>query len=116
MPVEFSRNRDCFPFSHRSWRPTTHDTQTSMSNPGVVAVVENQKVDPFALWLLGSAVAPDLYQRAINYVTSGDAEKRLGHHIRDDVGRFPVGPTRSGSTTTRRGVSSSLAVSCPTTR
>lgn len=52
-------------------------------------VIENRIVDPFALWLIGNAIAPDAYQRAINFVFSDDAEKRLGDHIRSEVGRFP---------------------------
>lgn len=46
-------------------------------------------MDPFTLWLLGSVVVPDAYERVINGLSSKAAEDRLAKGIRADVGRYP---------------------------
>jgi hypothetical protein len=46
-------------------------------------------MDPFSLWLLGSVVVPDAYERVVNTLGAKSAEDRLAKRVRDDVGRYP---------------------------
>jgi len=46
-------------------------------------------MDPFTLWLLGSVVAPDAYERVVNTLNTKSAEDRLAKRVHEDVGRYP---------------------------
>lgn len=46
-------------------------------------------MDPFSLWLLGSVVIPDAYERVVTGLTSKSAEDRLAAGVRAEVGRYP---------------------------
>jgi|GEM_PF-3853376 len=46
-------------------------------------------MDPFTLWLLGSVVVPDAYERVVNALNSKAAEDRLAERILADAGRYP---------------------------
>jgi tetratricopeptide (TPR) repeat protein len=51
-------------------------------------------MDPFTLWLLGSVVAPDAYERVVNTLNTKSAEDRLAKRVHEDVGRYPKGVFR----------------------
>ena len=51
-------------------------------------------MDPFTLWLLGSVVAPDAYERVVNTLNTKSAEDRLAKRVHEDVGRYPKGVLR----------------------
>ena len=46
-------------------------------------------MEPFTLWLLGSVVAPDAYERVVNTLNSKSAEDQLAKRVHEDVGRYP---------------------------
>lgn len=46
-------------------------------------------MDPFTLWLAGSVVLPDAYERLVNSLGTRSAEDRLAKGIREQVGRYP---------------------------
>lgn len=46
-------------------------------------------MDPFSIWLLGSVVAPDAYERVFNMLGAKSAEDRLAKRVGEDVGRYP---------------------------
>ena len=46
-------------------------------------------MDPFSMWLLGSVVVPDAYERVFNMLSARSAEDRLAKRVREDVGRYP---------------------------
>ncbi|MCA1696243.1 MAG: hypothetical protein LC749_16835 [Actinobacteria bacterium] len=46
-------------------------------------------MDPFSMWLLGSVVVPDAYERVVNMLGAKSAEDRLAKRVGEDVGRYP---------------------------
>jgi hypothetical protein len=46
-------------------------------------------MDPFSVWLLGSVVIPDAYERVVTGLNTKSAEDRLAASVREDVGRYP---------------------------
>lgn len=48
-----------------------------------------RNMDAFSLWLLGSVVVPDAYQRVIDSLSSETAEDRLAERVRTSAGRYP---------------------------
>lgn len=46
-------------------------------------------MDPFSMWLLGSVVVPDAYERVVNMLGAKSAEDRLAKRVGEDVDRYP---------------------------
>lgn len=46
-------------------------------------------MDPFSMWLLGSVVLPEAYERVVNMLGAKSTEDRLAKRVGEDVGRYP---------------------------